>query len=935
MLPLWIIDLQQDGKRRERLQTLISSLGSNDRDIHALNYWKVTSYEDKHLEPDWFRGFVDKIVGDGEDFVRYLNKNNPVNDPCINVCVLGDASEIFTLTIFSAVASIIKKEKALIIPDHVQQGINVLGMLYVPSDVNTLPYLKRQGVLRCLKELQVQRKVDRAGSFDKVMLYQDTQHRTEKFYPLLTPEQQVDYVFQCLIHLYYICDQLHPLLDGSHSNDDFYFTMGAGSLYYDTIEQDDRDEVLVGNKLVNQFKEKGYSMARLDKYTILDLDISPESLLPDFDIEIKDQPDPRTILQDCKPHPVNDFASLLLKKRFYGDYLTHYVENYQKQIIRRIAHSSQEQLLSINEKMDDTRKKVRANIDMNIPQLIRCSSEEVGGLSLIDGKLGELGRQVIEFKSDLKDEVERCIWHRLEDGLKSCFKDAFRDYHDAFCADREKATPNPACDEMKKEKVSELTGHLKNDSTVLSRMARAFLAGIVSVLAFMPVLETISPRLVNLGDVQHHPFMYAFTLFLLPAIIEAIRFWRYHRKRKRLENELVAYYLHDSYARIANRQYNKVNQLYDYVLGLVEKYKQRCERIRTDTDDVFEPSNSLKLILPKTMFNQPVIGGTCCRKVIFADEQQNHNTLLIDIDRVKIDKVTRSQGYFLINKYSDQFSDLFKEILIENSVLDPQTGETVVLSKEEMAKEEERRYLKVRESFEKHMKESIKYLFIKRVDSTVGEKLDLYRKSVVNARGFDLFCRFNATNGEFTANDNESFADIKSNSARMKDAFGPFLPMKTTYQVIDDDDTTWEEAALFKRYLFLTRWRTFNFITASRILPEIDLDDRDFRIDYGFNEGESIPVASIVLYCILGNLSSEWYTLFDSESIERLQIRLHGRKRGTMTWQEIEKLQREKDEEMMAEEKKKAEEAEKEEMEIALREGTIPYYDKILDTKVD
>ena len=932
--------MQQDGKRSDRLQRLISSLGSNDKDTKASGYWMYTVYpdkqdgrQDKHLEPDWFRGFVDRIIEDGQKFVRFLNKNNPVNDPCINICVLGDASEIFTLTIFSAVAAIIKKEKPLIVPDHVQQGINVLGMLFVPSDVNTLPFLKRQGVLRCMKELQVQRRVNRAGGYDKVMLYQDTQHRTEKVYPLLTPEQQTDFVFQCLVHLYYVCDSLHPLLDGSNANDDFYFSMGAGSLYYDTVEQDDRDEVEVGNRLVSRFKEKGESSAGLDKdkNAICDLDISPESLLLDlFENDVKNnQPDPRALMADCSPHPLNDFTSLFLKKRFYGEYLLHYVENYQKQAVRRIARSSQEKLLQVNDEMQSVEKKIRANIDVNIPQLIRCSSEDLGALSLIDGKLGELTQTVTHHKADLKDKVESCIWHRIEDNLDPWFKDAFAKYHDAFRSDSEKATAHPACDELKQEKVRELTGHLKNDATVLSRIVRAFLAGIVSVLAFMPVLETISPRLINLGDVAHSPFFYAFTLFLLPAIVEAVRFWRYHRKRKRLENELVAYYLHDSYARLANRQYNKVNQLYDFVLRLIDKYRERCEKIRSDSDDFFNIDNALELCLPRTMFNQPVIGGTCCGRQIFADEQQNHNVLLIDIDRVKIDKITRTQEYFLINKYSEQFSELFKGILVDQKVMIPQTGEYVVLTKEEMAKLEEEKYQKVKKDFEKLMKNCIKRLFIKREDSTVGEKLDLYRKSVVNTRGFDLFCRFNATNGEFTANDNESFADIKSNSPRMKDAFGPFLPLKTTYQVMEE-----EEKPFFRKYLFLTRWRTFNFITASRVLPEIDVEDKDFLVDYGFGEGNRRPVASIVLYSILGNLSSEWYNLFDAESIEKLQIRLHGRKHGKMTWYEIEKKLKEQREQEEREAQAEQEQKEREEG-ILLEEGTIPYYDKILDTKVD
>ena len=928
MLPLWIIDLQQDGERSDLLKKRIFPGNAEDADRKDFHLWKISRFEDRHREQNWFQAFVDKLVMEGDAFIRYLNEFHPVNDTCINICVIGDASEIFTLTIFSAIAAIIKKEKCLIIPDHVQQGINVLGMLYVPSDVNTLPFLKRQGVLRCLQELQVQRNVNRAGGYDKVLLFQDTQHRTEKFYTLLTHEQQADFVFQCLIHLYYVCDSMHPLLDGSNANDDFYFTMGAGSLYYDTAEQDDRDEVLVGNQLINRFRDKVES-AHLERYSILDRDISPESLLQELEIDVSSRPNPRTIMRDCDPHPVNNFAHLNLKKRFYGEYLQHYVENYQKQAIRGVSHSSKEQLLTVNERMRKEEEDVKANIEVNIPSLIRCASEDVGALSLIEAKLGELSVEITHHKSDLKDEVERCIWHKIEDGLPGYFKDAFAKYHDAFRSDSETTVFHPKCDELKEEKTKELVGHLKNDATVLSRLVRAFLAGIVTVIAFMPILEIISPRLINIGNVSRYPFFYAFTLFLVPVCIEAIRFWRYHRKRKRLENEIVAYYLHDSYARLANRQYNKVNQLYDSVSNLIEKYKKRCERIRLDSKDFFNVRDKIELALPKTMFIQPVIGGECCGRKIFADEQQNHNVLLIDIDRVKIDKINRTQEYFLINKFSDKFSELFNGVVVDKKVFNPQTGEYIIRTKEEISSLEDSNYLDAKTRFQNEMKASIKSLFVKREDSTVGEKLDLYRRSPINAQGFDLFCRFNATNGEFTANDNEAFADIKSNSPRMRNAFEPFLPLNTTFQVIED-----EENPLFKKYLFLTRWRTFNYITASRVLPEIELEDKDFLIDYGFGEGNMRPVASIVLYSILGNLSSEWYNLFDAESIERLQIRLHGRKRGKMTWKEIEKKL--KEQRAQEAEKEAKEQVQKEqEQGILLEEVTIPYYYKILDTKVD
>ena len=48
----------------------------------------------------------------------------------MNICVLGDATEEFSLKFFSTTAAIIKKEKLRIIPGHIHQGVNILGVLY-------------------------------------------------------------------------------------------------------------------------------------------------------------------------------------------------------------------------------------------------------------------------------------------------------------------------------------------------------------------------------------------------------------------------------------------------------------------------------------------------------------------------------------------------------------------------------------------------------------------------------------------------------------------------------------------------------------------------------------------------------------------------------------------------------------------------------------
>ena len=67
---------------------------------------------------------------------------------------------------------------------------------------------------------------------------------------------------------------------------------------------------------------------------------------------------------------------------------------------------------------------------------------------------------------------------------------------------------------------------------------------------------------------------------------------------------------------------------------------------------------------------------------------------------------------------------------------------------------------------------------------------------------------------------------------------------------------------MYKSFLFLTKWRTFDHITPSRILPETELYDKDV-----FDISNKPPKSSLILYALLGNLSAEWYELFTPRAL--------------------------------------------------------------------
>lgn len=865
MLPLWIIDLTENKDRNsgwcDKMKLRISHLRGADTRWRYTTTERVDGYIDLMSEKEvddgeWLKNFRSLIVSEGREFVRMLYQSNPSNDPVLNVCIIGNSLERRSLRLFSSTAAVIKKLKPIIVPDHIHIGLNIIGMLFIPYDVNALSFYKRQHILRCLRELHVQNRVKHSAGYDKVMLFQDSQHRTEKVYGRLEGINLVDYVFQCLVHLYYACDDVHPLIDGTHVNDDFYFSMGVGSLYYDTVLQDNKEAALVGNSLFATFKQKGSEETLADEVQLLE----NHGLRADelYEAELKDKDDFNedvldNLVPDCPVHPVNNFASLSLERRFYNNYLPSYVERFVKSTINAVSSLTRDRLVRVNEKLAVKREKVLLSMKAAVEGILRKSSHQRGSATLVKTVFTNFREELQSFKEKMRkdDVLENHFWEPVFSGVSKRYNGFLKDYHEAYRADdKDEKSSGTNCDTKKAEAMDRLVALLENDSTILSRIGRAFLAGIVCVLVFVPFLELLSPRFINIGRVSDFSWLYGAFIFLIPMAVEIYRFYKFHWKRKKLEDTIKAYYLHDSYARLANRLQNQIELFYEALMGLCDKYIARCDRI-LETDKPFSEKDAKSPDIPETMFNIPVMGGRIGTKEVFPKRELDYNTLRIEEEKVRIDKISEEQYYTLIRKFSEDMSLLYERV-----------GDA--LSEEE----EERNWNFARTQFVRSMEESISSVFIKRSDSTVGDKLFKYSKTPENRAGFDLFNRFCSTNGELTVNDNDQFGDLKTNRQELARVFEPIMPVKTSCQVYEDCDPAYP---LYTSYLFLTRWRTFDFVSANRIIPELKLDDRDFAINNGFVDSDhSLPVSTLFLYSLIQGLSSEWYLLIDPFHLNKL-----------------------------------------------------------------
>ena len=126
--------------------------------------------------------FQEAMVDDAKKFIQILRESNAKPSQPINIVVLGDAMESFTQLVFASIAAILQKEKGRFLAGHLHQGMSIIGMLYVPCDINARDVEQRMRVLRLFQEIEVQRNITTIRGYDNLMLYQDVQNRTECTY---------------------------------------------------------------------------------------------------------------------------------------------------------------------------------------------------------------------------------------------------------------------------------------------------------------------------------------------------------------------------------------------------------------------------------------------------------------------------------------------------------------------------------------------------------------------------------------------------------------------------------------------------------------------------------------------------------------------------------------------------------------------------------
>ena len=776
--------------------------------------------------------FQCSLVEDAMDFIMTLRESNAKPFQPINVVVLGDATEKFTQLVFPSIAAILQKEKGRFLAGHIHQGMSIIGMLYVPCNVNAQKVEQREKVLRLFKEIEVQHNISTMRGYDNMMLYQDVQNRTECIYRRLKPNELAEYLVQCLVNMYLACDINHPLLSGTGSDDTFYFSMGASSIYFDMTVEDKNDANHVAINVLNIFKENGDGEDTEIDINIFDRkDYSADSFVEKFnveDVDINDDDD----IQEPKPHPVSDAFHRSLKRLYYEYYLRFFPADLLRDTMQRIEDSTNSQLEKISVHCLNSFNNCKKALPVAIERVFSVANKNVGGLSFIEDRF----RKMQEALSKEKNNIQRAIHLKYWDGILEKKSDShFEDYHDTYLTDIRCKNSGAGCNAMKQDELASLKELLSNETTIMSAAVRCILLGIINVLGVLPILAEVSPHHINLGDVPKYSFLWGTLLFIIPTIAFLIKRFIYLRKKRRLIHRLKIYYTHDAYARLANRIESEAISFYDKMLALLDEYLERCRAIRNEVN-IITPDPTLKMLFPQSKFNQPLNGGKFDGEPLIPVADIKCSSIRVNHKRVLVNTLSRDQYFILINGFKEHFASLFDGVSVTKSNsrrFDDKIGDYIFEGRDEILKLKKEQWEETKNKFNTELFKYIKGNMLPREYPTIGDKLIQYSKNPDNCSILEYMIAFAATNGEFASQSDTEYADVKMNR-HIEYLVEPYLPHYTTNKQCSE----WEE--IFKRYIFVTRWRTYKDLSYNRLLPEEDFDihSREERV-YHFEEAKN------------------------------------------------------------------------------------------------
>ena len=629
MLPIWIIDLGGSTESEERLQTLLASTG-----MSLKPFWRYYHVDKEPIDDvASCMSMMDELIAEGRDCYNSFNKTG-YNISNFQIVIIGAANEELTQSIFAPLPGLLRDNLPKIIPDHANLGVEITGILYIPSTINQLDDEDaRTRAAMLLEDVNMLNEHLGSRHFNRVVAYQDIQYKGVRFYSSLNSQQQAELLFQILAHLFFVSTDCERLFDkiGIESGT---FSLGAASIFYDSDQHHSYVLKQLLDKLLAAFKDTEntdpeYAEKILPEVLEEDV-INPETITRRL-LERCDSLDVNLMKMDEEPvpHPVWNLFCANLFPKYYFKFLKYmpariikFMQTISYILLTRfsgiIRQNKETAAVNLKEMLSSIYKKVYLDPAAKFSTIAQIESVFNTAKEYLLNKQTEVNYALLEIVP-----IPKYLRH---------------DY-DACLNDEDDNNPSKIIEKLKK--------NLKKEPVVLSLLIRCFLLGILLVFTVIPVLRVVSPTVINLGEAATIEWLWIPILFLLPLIIEFLIKLRRHFKRiRRLKYRLLATTLLSLNKRLSKLLMDELIALYESLIHECDLHLELLKKFRHSLS--VENTESVRSIIPETMFNQPLIGGSFCGEKLLEDESVTEGEIRIKDENVHLSRLENEDLLYLL-----------------------------------------------------------------------------------------------------------------------------------------------------------------------------------------------------------------------------------------------------------------------------------------------
>lgn len=632
MRPIWIIDLGQAEAVGKRLRSLFDSASIEVKSHwHYLHLEEVESRRSEVGYPgdmEEYRQLIERVVADGREcYNGFMEAGYDIGT--FQVAVLGAADEGLSQRLFAPLAGLLRDSMPRICSDHANRGVEVTGLLYIPSTINQ----SDNGELRIrtamlLEALNTLCQQLGARHYNHVIAYQDVQWSGNRYYARLDEEGRADLLHQLLVNLYYGDSRSERLFDRT-GHDSGIFSLGATSIHYDSSSHRDAELGRLLQMLMAEFKDSANSDSTyantavretLDGNALDATSVSARLREGAAAVEV----DLEKIEGEADPHPVWDLFRVELFPRYYNKYL-----KYMPARLTRYMQSLHYILLTrMSTLMRHNREQAAEDHRTVLLSLYRKVLLDPATRFATIGQLETVFATAKEYMLRKRSEVALTLAEVVP------IPKYLRNDYDHCVADEEGNKPSAIMDKIKK--------NLRREPVVLSLTVRCFLLGILLVFTVIPVLRVISPSIVNMGDIATMEWLWIPVLMLLPLVVNlVIRLRRHFKRLKRLRRRLLAATLLAANRRLSQVLMDEQGAFYDTLVSECETQHQLLDALRQEMQAPHSEATSGPL--PATRFNQPLLGGDFDGSPILTDTSKAEASIRLDDMQLRLSQLEQQE----------------------------------------------------------------------------------------------------------------------------------------------------------------------------------------------------------------------------------------------------------------------------------------------------